>query len=75
MPPFCKAMGVKGLWRRVEGTAIAPVPYPITSGVAVLSDGKTPATEEQLELKESKIIEFEKREYLAQHIILLTTSA
>ena len=55
--------------------AIAPVPYAITSRVAVLSDGKTPATEEQLELKESKIIEFEKREYLAQHIILLTTSA
>ena len=41
----------------------------------MLSDRKTPATEEQLELKESKIIEFEKREYLAQHIIFLTTSA
>ena len=32
-------------------------------------------TEEQIESKESKIIEFEKREYLAQHIILSTTSA
>ena len=41
----------------------------------MLSDGKTPAMEEQLEAKESKIIEFEKREYLAQHIILSTTSA
>ena len=30
--------------------------------------------EEQLEAKENKIIKFEKREYLAQHIILLTTS-
>ena len=62
-------MGVKRLWRHVEGMAIAPVPYAITSGVAVLSDGKTPATEEQLESKESKIIEFEKREYLAQHTV------
>ena len=29
---------------------------------------------EQLEIKEGRILEFEKREYLAQHIILLTTS-
>ena len=68
-------MGAKGLWRHVEGTATAPVPYAITGGVAMLSDGKTPAMEEQLEAKESKIIEFKKREYLAQNIILSTTSA
>ena len=74
-PQIRKAIGATGLWRHVEGMAIAPVLYAITSAVAVLSDGKTPATEEQLELKESKIIEFEKREYLAQHIILSTTSA
>ena len=30
--------------------------------------------EEQIEAKETKIAEFEKREYLAQHIILSTTS-
>ena len=30
--------------------------------------------EEQVEAKESKIIDFEKREYLAQHILLSTTS-
>jgi hypothetical protein len=74
-PRIRKAMGAKGLWRHVEGTAVAPVPYPVTAGVAMLSDGKTPATEEQIEAKESKSIEFEKREYLAQHIILSTTSA
>ena len=34
----------------------------------------TPASEDQIESKESKIIEFEKREYLAHHIILLTMS-
>ena len=71
-PQICKAMGVKRLWRHVEGTAIAPVPHAITSGVAVLSNGKMPAAEEQLELKESKIIELKKREYLAQNIILLS---
>ena len=74
-PWIQKAMGMKGLWRHVERTAIAPVLYAITSGVAVLSDGKMPAMEEQLELKESKIIKFEKREYSAQYIILLTTLA
>jgi hypothetical protein len=75
-PRIRKAMGAKGLWRHVEGTATAPVPYPVNDGpgVSTLPDGKTPATEEQIEAKESKIIEFEKREYLAQHIILSTTS-
>jgi gag-polypeptide of LTR copia-type len=67
-------MGAKGLWRHVEGTASAPVPFPMTDGVAMLADGKTVATEDQLEQKESKIIEFEKREYLAHHILVSTTS-
>ena len=42
--------------------------------VPMLTDGKMRAMEEQLEAKESKIIEFEKREYLSWHIILSTTS-
>jgi len=66
-PRLRKAMGSKALWRHVEGTAIAPVPYSVVDGVPVLADQKTPATDEQIEAKESKIIEFEKREYLAQH--------
>src|ERR1700684_2141399 len=73
-PRMIKAMGSKGLWRHVEGLAIAPKPYVVADGIPVLSDGKTPATEEQLETKEVRIIEFEKKEYLAQHIILSTTS-
>ena len=48
--------------------------YVIADGIPVLSDGKMPATEEQLEVKENRILEYEKREYLAQHIILSTTS-
>jgi len=67
-------MGSKGLWRHVEGTAVAPRPYAVVNGVHVLSDQTTPATDEQIEAKESKITEFEKREYLAQHILLSTTS-
>ena len=73
-PRIQNAMGAKGLWRHVLGTATAPVPYVISKGIPMLSDGKTPATEDQIEAKESKIIEFEKREYLSRHILLSTTS-
>ena len=74
-PRIRKAMGAKGLWRHVKGTTAAPVLYVITGGKAMLLDGKMPVLNEQLEAKESKIIEFEKHEYLAQHTILSTTSA
>ena len=67
-------MGAKGLWRHVEGTATAPIPFTIINGKPLLSDGKTPATEDQIDAKESKILDFEKREYLAWHILLSTTS-
>ena len=73
-PRIQKALGSKGLWRHVEGTAIAPKPYALVDGVPVLSDGKTPASEEQIEARETWIIDFEKREYFAQHVILSTTS-
>ena len=67
-------MGSKGLWRHVEGLAVAPKPYVVADRIPVLADGKTPATDEQIESKEVKLIEYEKREYLAQHILLSTTS-
>ena len=73
-PRLRKAMGSRGLWRHVEGVAVAPKPYLVMDGILVLADGKTMATEEQLESKETKMIEFKKREYLAQHIILSTMS-
>ena len=73
-PRLRKAIGSKGLWRHVEGLAVALKLYVIADGIPVLSDGKTQATEEQLETKEVRIIEFKKKEYLAQHIILSTTS-
>jgi len=73
-PRIQKAMGSKGLWRHVEGTAVAPKPYAVVNGEYFLSDLKTPAMEEQIESKEMKLADFEKKEYLAQHIILSTTS-
>src|ERR1700678_4163317 len=73
-PRIQNAMGAKGLWRHVLGTATAPVPYVVSKGIPMLADGTTPAMEDQIEAKESKIIEFEKREYFARHILLSTTS-
>ena len=46
-----KAMGLKGLWRHVEGNAVAPKAYTVVDGVPVTSDGKTPKTH-LAELKE-----------------------
>src|SRR5271168_1269110 len=67
-PRIQNAMGAKGLWRHVLGTAIAPVLYIISKGAPMLADGTTPAMEDQVEAKESRIVEFKKREYLAKHI-------
>jgi hypothetical protein len=46
----------------------------LLDGIPVVADGKTPATEEQIELKDTKMQEYERREYLAQHVVLSTTS-
>src|SRR5271170_2415768 len=69
-----RALGSKGLWRHVLGTALAPKPYRLLDGIPVVADGKTPATEEQIESKDAKMQEYECREYLAQHVVLSTTS-
>ena len=68
---YSKSNGVKGA---IEGTAIAPKQYALDHGIPVLSDGQTPATEEQIEARESKIMDYDKWKYLAQHVILSTTS-
>jgi len=44
-----RAMGSEGLWRHVLGTAIAPNLYMLLNRVSGLLDGKTGATEEQIE--------------------------
>ena len=73
-PCIQRALGLKGLWRHVEGTAIAPKPYALVARVPVLVDGTTQAMEDQIKARETKIIDYDKREYLAQHVILSTTS-
>ena len=67
-PRIQRALGSKGLWRHVEGTAIAPKTYALVAGVPVLADGTAQATEDQIEARETKIINYDKREYLAQHV-------
>ena len=73
-PHIQRAMGSKGLWRHIEGTVIAPKLYTLDHGTPVLSDEKMPATDEQIETRESKIMDYDKQEYLAQHVILSMTS-
>ena len=72
-PRVERVLGMKGLWRHVVGTAIALKPYAVVARVLVLTDGITQASDDQVELKESKIADYDKREYLAQHVILSTT--
>jgi hypothetical protein len=43
-----------------------PVLYTVSNGIQMLADGKTPAIKDQIEAKESKIIDFEKREYFVE---------
>jgi hypothetical protein len=45
-PCIQKVMGLKGLWRHVQGTAIAPKPYAIINRIPVLPDGKSEAMKE-----------------------------
>ena len=73
-PHIQRAMGSKGLWRHVEGTAIAPKLYALDLRIPVLADGWTPASEDQIEARETNIVDYDKQEYLAQHVILSTTS-
>ena len=49
-----------------------PKLYALINHVPVLSDGKMPATEEQIKVRETCIINYDKQEYLTQHIIILT---
>ena len=73
-PHIQRVLGSKGLWRHIEGTAIVPKLYALVTGVPILADGMTQATEDQIEAREMKIIDYDKREYLTQHIILSMTS-
>ena len=51
-----------------------PKLYVLVARVPVLMDGMTQATEDQIEAREMKIIDYDKCEYLTQHVILSMTS-
>jgi len=73
-PRLQKAMGARDLWRHVEGKATVPKPYELVNGRNTGSTGwEKKASEDQIERKEMKLMEFERQEYFAQHIILSTT--
>ena len=55
-----RVRGVKVLWLHIEGKATTPKPYIELNRIPILSDGKTYATEEQIETRETHIIEFDK---------------
>ena len=73
-PRIKRATGAKGLWIHIKGKATLPKLYQLVNNVPTLSDGKTKATEEQIETREARIIDYEKHKCLAQHVILSTTS-
>ena len=73
-PQVMIAMEAKGIWKHVLGTAYEPKPYTQVNGITVLSDGKTPATEEQIMECEEKIDKYDRKENITHHVILSTTS-
>jgi hypothetical protein len=68
------AMGSWGLMGHVEGRAQKPKQYAMVDDQAVLADGKTAVTEDQVESREKRIDDFETKEYLARHIIINSVS-
>ena len=59
------AMEAKGLWKHVEGKATSLKLYAKVNGIAILSDGKTQAIEEQIEACKCRIDDFVKAASLA----------
>ena len=73
-PHIQRVLGLKGLWRHVKGTANLPKLYVLVAGVPVLTDGMTQAMKDHIKARETKIIGYDKHEYLTQHVILSMTS-
>jgi hypothetical protein len=73
-PRINRALGSKGLMVHVSRTALVPQQYAIVATISVLADGTTAATEDQVETCEDRVKKYNKESYLAQHLILSTTS-
>jgi len=69
------AMGAQSLELHIDGTAHKPSPYAADAkGTPVLADGKTEASEDQIEAREKRIETFNKRQFLAKHMLLTSVS-
>src|ERR1700683_494750 len=64
-PRVTIAVKAKGIWKHVRGAAYEPKPYAKVGDVYVTSDGRTPATEDQIMDHEEKIDEYERKENTA----------
>jgi hypothetical protein len=72
-PRARRAIGSKGLVPYLEGYAKVPVAFNKVNGIPQYSQWVV-ATEYQVETRERKIQDHERNEYLAQHLILSSTS-
>jgi hypothetical protein len=68
------AMGSQGLIGHIEGCAQKPKQYTVISSKAVLADGKTEATKEQIKTCKKHIEDYETKTYLAHHIMINSVS-
>jgi len=73
-PRIRRALGSKGLWEHVSGTALVPQWYAIVANISMLADGTTAATKDQVKTREDQVKKYNKESNLAQHVILSMTS-
>ena len=66
-------MGSKGLVAYLEGRIKQPAPFVVVNDVPMTASN-LPVMEEQIEAREKKIQDYEQKHYLAQHLILSSTS-
>jgi len=72
-PRAKRAMDLKGLVAYLEGRIQEPAPFVLVNNIPMTATN-VPATEERIEAKEKKLLEYEQKQYLAQHLILSSTS-
>lgn len=74
-PRAKNALGVKGLWKHVDGYAKQPVPLITVTDMPMSSASPTkPATQDEIDTVEKKLDDYEKNEAYAKHTILSSTS-
>jgi len=69
------AMGAQSLELHIDGTARKLTPYAVDAqGTPVLADGKTEASEDQIEAREKRIEMYNKCQFLVKHMLLTSVS-